>query len=1028
MMHKLLLLLPDHKRNRLIRCSLMIFAVLISTGLLAQVTVRGKVTDDSGAGIPGVNILLKGTSTGTTSDADGSYTIDVSEATGSKVLVYSFIGYTTQELSFEGRTVLDVVLATSTQALSEVVVIGYGVSRKADVTGALGSVNSEALQEVPVANITQALQGRVAGVDLNTTSSRPGAGAQIRIRGSRSLTGSNEPLIVLDGIPFNGTINDVNPADIKSMTVLKDASATAIYGSRGSNGVILITTNKGNVGKPQLFYDGYYGVSSAVGKYLLYNGPEFDAFRTEAQLAGAAYTPTADEEANLAAGRQTDWQDEMAQNGFITNHSLGVSGGTEQTQYMISGGYFKQTTIHPGQAFTRYSITGAIDQKIGERIKIGLNTMNSVNVQDGESASFMFQLLTLSPLYNAYKPDGSINELPAIGSVDPQTRNPLLVRRDDNWKQQRRRIRSFNSIYGDVKILEGLTYRLNLGLDLSQDNYGQYLGSNTPFLNGSTNVADVQNTNSWSYTAENLLNYEKTFGFHRLQATALFSAQEVEEYRSSATANTLPADYIFYYNLGLANTSSVPLSNNYYFKWGLLSYMGRVNYSYQDRYLLTLTARADGSSRLAEGNKWFYYPAVAAAWNVSNEAFMQDVGLDLKVRFGIGTTSNQAVAPYSSLGSLGGLDGRSAEPYNFGSNGAYGYLVTSLPNPQLTWEFTTTSNIGLDFGVLKNRISGSVELYEQKTKDILQRVALPPTSGVGSVVKNIGETRNRGFELTLSSINIDSKSSGFRWETDLNIFLNRNEVTYLAGGVLQDINNGWHVGQPIDVIFDYEKIGIVQTGDTDLPPGFVPGQIKIKDQDDNGVINASDRVILGTTQPKWQGGFTTRFTYKGFDLSMVMFWRVGGMLVSNLYGANISNPINSLEGRRNGPKVDYWTPESPTNKYPRPGMGQVPNYGSTLGYFDATFMKIRSINLGYNVPASLLGNTGISSLRIYMQALNPFKAFFSDYVKEGGLDPETNGFGGSPTLGFGPNGTNRLTVNPNTPPTRSIIFGINLKY
>ena len=1006
----------------------------------AQAPVSGRVTDENGAAMPGVNVIVKNTTTGTTTDSDGVYTLNV--GSNDAVLVFSFIGYATREVIVGAQSRLDIILTPSVQSLNEVVVVGYGTQQKSDITGALVRVDENALKEVPVANVSQALQGRAAGVEINMNSSRPGAGAQIRIRGSRSLTGSNDPLIVLDGIPFNGTINDINPSDVSSIDILKDASATAIYGSRGSNGVILISTRRGTEGKTQLFYDGYHGFSAALGKYRLYNGEEFDAFRSAAQAAGASYQPTADEQANLAAGKQTDWQDEMYKTGYITNHSIGASGGTDRTRYLVSAGYFKQTTVLPGQAFSRYSINANVDQKIGERISIGLNTMNAMNVQDGENANFMFQLLTLSPLYNARNPDGSIYEFPGVGSVDPNTRNPLLVYRDDNWKQQRRRLRTFNSLYGEVKLVDGLKYRLNLGLDLFQDNYGHYFGSHTPFQNGSTNVAEVQNTNTWSYTIENLMTYEKTFGqYHRLLVTGLFSAQEAEEYRGAASANTLPADYIFYYNLGLANTSTVPLNNNYYNRSGLLSYMGRINYGFGERYLVTLTARADGSSRLAEGNKWFYYPAAALAWNISNESFMTDVGAlsQLKLRFGIGTTSNQAVDPYASLGGLGGLDGRSAEPYNYGNNGVYGYLVTSLPNPSLSWEFTTTTNLGLDFGILDDRVSGSVEFYSQKTKDILQRVALPPTAGVGAVVKNIGETRNKGLELAVSSVNVRNEASGFAWATDLNIFLNRNEVTYLAGGVANDVNNGWHTGYPIDAIFDFEKIGIVQTGETYLP-GFTTGEIKVKDQitvdsdgdgiDDaaDGIINADDRVVLGTTQPDWSGGMTNRFSFKGFDLSTVLFWRVGGMLVSTLYGSNISNPINTLEGRRNGPKVDYWTPDNPTNRYPRPGLSQAPDYGSTLGYFDATYMKIRSITLGYEIPKGVIAKTGMSSLRLYMQAQNPFKAFFSDYVKEGGLDPETNGSGGAPTSGFGPNGTNRLTVQPNTPPVRSFIIGINLKY
>ena len=1007
--------------------------------LYAQAVVSGKVTDETGSGLPGVNILLKGTSNGTTSDAQGDYSLNAPDGNG--VLVFSFIGYTTHEEVISGRSNINVTLIPSIESLSEVVVVGYGVQKKSDVTGAIARVTGESLREVPVSNFMQSLQGRAAGVEINSTSSRPGADAQIRIRGSRSFSASNDPLIVLDGIPFNGSINDINVNDIAAIDVLKDASATAIYGSRGSNGVIIISTKKGAVGKAQIFYNGYYGVSSPVGEYDVYNGEEFNEFRLASNVGGSSYSPTPDESANLAAGKETDWQDLMYKDGYITDHNIGVTGGTEDTQYLISAGYFKQTTVMPGQAYTRFSITGAIDQKVGERVKIGLNTMNQFNINDGENASAMFQILTLSPLYNAYNADGTVNRMPAVGSANPETINPLVLYDNELWKQQRRRLRTFNSLYGEVQIVDGLKYRINLGLDLFQDNYGRYDGSGTPYKNGGVNEATIQNTNSWSYTVENIVSYEKTLAdVHRLGLTGLYSIQETEDYRSTANANTLPADYTYYYNLGLGNVTSVPANsgtnpnNQYYTKSSLISYMARVNYAYADRYLVTLSYRADGSSRLAPGNKWFYYPAAAFAWNINKEAFMNGAEAisALKLRFGFGKTSNQSVNPYASLGSL------AAEPYNYGTSGLFGYYVNTLPNPDLSWEFTTMTNVGLDFGFWGNRVTGSIEYYKQDTEDILQSVSLPQTSGVSSVVKNIGQSENKGFEFTFSSINIEN-SDGLTWSTDLNIYLNRGEVTYLAGGVDRNIANGWHVGYPIDAIYDYEKTGIVQTGESGLPSGFVPGNIKIKDQltvdtdgDEipdatDGAINADDRIVLGSGQADWSGGFTNRMTYKGFDFSFVLFWRVGGMLVSNFYQANISNPINSLEGRRNGPKVDYWTPDNPTNAYPQPGMGQVPNYGSTLGYFDATYLKIRSINLGYTLPTSWVSRTGLSSLRVYVQALNPLKAFFSDYVDAGGLDPETNGFGGSVTEGYGPNNTNRLTVNPNTPPTKSIIFGVNLK-
>jgi TonB-linked SusC/RagA family outer membrane protein len=1015
--------LPHHLS--VFRCLSLLLLVVLCSAAKAQI-VKGKVTDETGTGMPGVNVLLKGTATGSVSDADGNYSLSLPEDGQAKVLVFSFIGYSSQEVSVEGRTAIDVKMSLDTRTLSEVVVVGYGTAKKSDITGAMVQMTDQALRDVAVTNSIQALQGRAAGVDIQSTSSRPGGGALIRIRGSRSLTSdANDPLIVVDGIPFNGTITDLNQNDIVSMDILKDASATAIYGSRGSNGVILITTRSGRKGKTVLSYDGSYGVNAAIGTYSMYNGQQFNDFRNAAIAAGAAYSPTTDEINNMAAGKEVDWQKEMYKNGYYTNHALSVAGGTDDTQYSVSAGYQKQTNEMPGQAFTRYSIGTRIDQKIGERVKVGLSSQNSVNVTDGENANPMFQLLTLSPLYNAYNADGSIYNLPATGSIDATTRNPLLLRNKDSWQQQRRRLRTFNALYGEVKITEGLRYRINVGLDYSNDNFGQYYGSETPFQNGGANAAFVSNSNSASYTIENLLFYEKTFSeVHKLNFTGLFSTQQVETYGSSISAQDLPADFTLYYNLGLATSTIV--NQGTYSKSGLISYMGRVNYSFSDRFLATLTIRRDGSSRLAEGHQYYNYPAAALAWNIHKESFMGNVSAisNLKLRLGAGKTSNQAIAPYSSLGSLGRV------PYNFGSAGVFGYGVTSLPNPNLSWEFTTTYNIGLDFGILTNRITGSIDYYQSYTDGILQPRALPPTSGVSSVTQNIGKSENKGVEVTVSANIIEPKSTGgFSWSADLNWFQNRSKITELGSGVTVDVNNGWYVGYPIDAIYDYKKIGIWQTADATeaaAQGGYIPGNIRVADINGDGKIDVNDRSVIGSLQPTWQGGITNRFSYKGFTLDVVLFGRVGGMLVSSLYQANLSNPFNTLEGRRNGPLVDYWTPTNPTNAYPRPGQAQQPIFGQTLGYFDATYMKIRSINLGYNIPQAWLGKTGISSVRIYFQAQNPFKAFFSPYVDAGGLDPEPTGLanGGTNTPGWG----NRVVVAPNTPALKQFIFGVSLKY
>lgn len=1002
---------------------------LYSFGMAQDVTVRGVVTsEEDGAPLIGANVLVKGTEAGTITDIDGAFSI---KAPSDGTLIISYVGYNAQEVPVNGRSRIDAVLGLDLNVIEEVVVVGYGTRKRSDVTGSVVAMEEGELREVPVANPVMALQGRVAGVEIERTSSRPGTGSQIRVRGSRSLgsdeSGVNDPLIVLDGIPYSGNLNDINPSDIVNINILKDASATAIYGSRGANGVILITTRRGQQGKARLSYNGYYGISSRLDKFDLWNAEQYADAKQASNFGapGGVFTPTEIE--NMVAGRSTDWQDVMYKDGYITNHELGVSGGSENTQYALSLGYFDETTVLPGQEFERISLRVALDQRIGNRIKIGATLMNSVSNADGESANPMFQILTMSPLYNAYNEDGSINELPAVGSVDATTRSPLTLYTPNSWSQDRRRLRTFNNFYGEVEILKGLKYRLNAGLDYWQDEYGQFYASNTPFRNGSGSTAAVRNRDSWSYTIENLLIYNKAFGNHEIEFTGLFSAQEEESNRSGVDASALFADFVQYYNFGLAEATTIPNDPNnpafQYSRWGLLSYMGRVNYGYQGKYLATFTFRRDGSSRLAEGNKWFSYPAVALAWNLSNESFLQGSNMitGLKLRAGVGRTSNQAIAPYSSLGSLARV------PYNFGPDGGvYGFLVSTLPNSELAWEFTTSKNIGLDFGLFDNRLSGSIDLYQNNTDNVLQSRAIPITSGVpGSFQENIGKTEGKGIELMLSADIIRSAKDGFSWDMDVNFTSHNEKITELTEGVTEDEGNGWFVGSPVNVIYDYNKIGIWQLGEEDLASSygdFAPGDIKLEDLDNNGVIDDEDRMVIGQIDPKWTAGATTRFGYKGIDLSIVAFARYGGNLISTLYQMNQSNPYNSLEGRRNGPDVDYWTPDNPTDDFPRTGR-QITPYGSTVGYFDATYLKIRSINLGYSLPEGLLSRAGLANTRIYLTVNNPFKAFFSDYVKQGGVDPEPNGRGGTiGAAGFG----RRLTVNPDTPPTRSIILGVNV--
>ncbi len=1016
-----------------------------------SIHIKGHINNESGLPLQRASVTVKGTQTGTNTDDNGNFELT---APSNATLVISSVGFATQEVAVKGKTTLNnIVLLTSNNTLEQVIVIGYGTQRKKDVTGSIVSVSGAVLQEAPSANVISELKGRAAGVDIVSNSSSPGASGQIRIRGNRSITsGSNAnsdaidaPLLVVDGIPYGGSINDLNPDDINSLDILKDASATAIYGSRGSGGVIIITTKRGKPGKAVMSYNAYYGVTNATDEYKVFNGAEYAALKTEAAAGNSvnpgtnAYLLTTAEQAGLSNGTNTDWQKLIYKQGNTTNNELSLSGGTETTQFSLSGGFYKETGIIPGQDFIRYSVRSTIDHRISSRLRIGLNTLNTLSFTDfgGNPAG---GLVRMSPLVSPYNGDGTVNKLPEAGAIDGATVNPLSIMYNANAiLNNDRRLRTFNSLYGEWEIIPGLKYRLNIGLDYRQDQSGSYFGPNT-FYNSSTALSGsnetVGNAEAWTYTIENVLTYDKTFNQkHRLTLTALYSTQKDHNQASGFSGSGIPADYIQNYNLTLANTITAPNGQSSFAERGLISYMARANYAFDNRFLLTATVRTDGASVLSPGNQYFTYPAVAAGWNIANENFMHSLTFinTLKLRGGWGLTSNQGINPYATLGTL------STNFYNFGpgTNGQnIGYVVTNLANKNLKWESTAQTNIGLDFAILKSRVTGSIDIYSQQTKNILLPENLPASNGAQSTIVNAGKTKGHGFEINLSSINVQTKS-GFTWSTDLNFTVNREEITQLQDpAVTKNIGNLWFVGQPLNVIYDVKKIGIWQTKDAALAAtyGQHPGQIRVQDLNNDGKIDANDAQVVGTYQPKWIGGMTNRFTYKGFDLSIVMFARIGQTVavpyLTSDGGANGFDFFNN--SRNNQIKINYWTPNNPTDGFPRPDASADKFiYASTLAYHDGSFIKVRSINLGYNVPSKMLNKAGITSLRVYVTAENPF-ILYSPFVKSGlGLDPEGNGYSGGVTSGvtsFAPVSQRAITVNLTAPPTRQYNFGINLKF
>lgn len=1000
--------------------------VIVSKGqIINNVHVTGTVLDENNKPLPGVTVAIKGaTKNAVTTDVKGVFHITVPDNT---VLVLTFIGYDTQEVPVNGNNTLTVNMKPSSKNLNEVIVVGYGTQRKRDVTGAVTSVSAETLQQVPIqANVAEQLQGRVAGLDIASTGNLPASAGQIRLRGERSFATSsgaadatNGPLFVLDGVPFiNGSLNDINPGDIASVEVLKDASATAIYGSRASGGVILITTKRGKNGKTQVNFNSTTGVSNAVGRYDVMNAQQYTAFKQQS-IAGnsvnpgqTAYPITVGEQNGINNGTNTDWVKLLMRTGLSTDDQLRISGGTEKTQYALSGGYHDEKGIEYGQNFTRGSLLFSLDQTVSKIFKVGI-TSNSVldtRINNGDYVSTAF---LLSPLLSPYNADGSINVRPWTGSLDELVRlNPLTLR-NPNIQAATNRLATNNVAYGEANIIDGLKYRLNASLSYNQSKVNNYWPANTIVNTNTTqdqSLASVSNSLNYVWEIENILTYEKTFAQkHHIIFTGLFSSEKDHTDGSGINATGVPADYLQSYNLYLANSTNVSSSSFTYSERGLISYMARLFYGFNDKYLLTATVRRDGSSVLSTGHQYFTYPAFAFGWNVDRENFMKSMTWvsSLKLRAGYGVTADQNISPYQILGNL------SPVAYNFGTSLQNGYLVTSIPNPNLKFEHTNNVNLGVDFGVFNNRITGSVDVYTQRTYDILQVESLPLSDGAATTTVNAGNSKGKGLEISVSSRNLDG---AFKWTTDFNIAFNRSSITALRAGLQQDIGNGWFVGQPFNVIYDYKKIGIWQTNEAAEAAkyGEKPGMIKVQDVNNDGKIDANDRQILGTYQPQYTAGLTNRFSYKGFDLTTVMFARMG-QKVSVSYLDQAGGFFNI--GRVNQYNLNYWTPTNPTNDFPRPDASQSPLYSGTLEYQDGSFIKMRSISLAYNFPRSILKDGPVRSLRVSANVNNPF-IIYSPLVSKGwAIDPESNGYGGT-------NGR-ALTIGINLPQARVWSIGIN---
>ena len=998
-------------------------------------TVSGKITSDNGEPLVGASIVEKGTSNGAITDLDGNFKLDVSS--GKAILVVSFVGYETKEVALNNQSTLELKLSEGS-ALNEVVVVGYGTQKKSQLTGAISSISAKQITEMPITNVAQALQGRVAGVDVSQSGSKPGTVPTIRVRGRRSFRASNDPLYVIDGIPISANFEDLNPNDVASMEILKDATATAIYGARGANGVILISTKRGSLNgkkKTTISYDTYIGQTEALDKIKLFSGPEFAEYIRESRrgiVSGSTYkdaagnpVPSGKSDAfadsklfepveldGIANNRTTDYQDLILQKGFQQNHSLGVQGGNEKTSFYISGSYFRDKGISYGLDYTRMSLRANVDHNINDNLKVGLSSYTMYSIRNGANLNPYGFTLQQNPLGKSLDSLGNIIFAP---TNDALLTNPLAEIVPGAQIDEQRRYRILNSLFAELKIMEGLTYRVNFGPDFTIQRAGRFTGSATNALKGGAPTASTNNFFAFNWVLENIVNYNKAFGKHNLGLTALHSIQKDNFESSSISVQGVPAEPQAFYNLG--NASSVLGVGSGLVQRTINSFMGRVNYDYDGKYLLTATLRRDGASPFGVNTKYGNFPGLALGWNVANENFMKGTSkwLDLlKLRVSMGAVGNQAVAPYQTQGLL------SRTVYAWGTTAAFGQRPSTIGNPDLKWESSLTKNIGIDFSILKGRVYGSIEAYQVNTTDLLLADQLPSSIGFTSVTRNVGETQNKGIELSITTVNVDK--GGFKWSSDIVFTKNNEQIISLYNGKVDDPGNRWFIGKPLTAFFDLKKDGVWQLNEADAAKAYGSrvGQIKVNDNNGRGTdglltgqpdgkINADDRVFQGSEIPDWSGGITNRFSYKGIDFSFILYARIGQTILSGFHANN-----NALAGRYQQIKVDYWTPNNPTNEFPQPNKDQeFPVNNQTLFYFDGSFVKLRNINFGYTLPSEITKKLGIESMRIFSSIQQP--KIWSEYRdKYNGVDPEVNE---AQNVGGGV-----------TPATKVYTVGLNVKF
>ncbi|WP_083139715.1 SusC/RagA family TonB-linked outer membrane protein [Polaribacter reichenbachii] len=973
----------------------------------AQDNISGIVKDVLDNPLPGVNILVKGSSVGSATDFDGNFKIKAKEG---DVLMFSYIGYKTLEVTYKGGKTLNVTLKEDSAQLDEIVIIGYGSVKKSDLTGSVNSIGTKTIQQTNKVDAVSALQGQAAGVVIQRTDNKPGSGGfNIRIRGASTINTSDSggfnpgqnPLFIVDGI-FVDDISFLNPADINRMDILKDASATAVYGSRGSNGVVLIETKRGKNGKLRIEYSNYAGFKQAYHMPSLYNGQEYVQFIKDVAVGrqfasgNINYRASdvnlasdnifdAEELNNVANGVSTDWVDLIVKNGFQSNHTLGLSGGNDKTTYSAGLAYTKDEGNVEGEDYTRYNLRSSLNSDLTNWLNLSISNYITTAIQNQGSLEAFRSAVRLKPIGLPYNDDGSLRFFPT--NKETQITNPILDTKNDT--RETKFLQFIGDIALKIKPTKGLTITSKFSPNLKYERYGEFRGLLTKSVSGnaSNRRAVVQNRNYFSYSWDNIFNYKFEKADHALDITAVMSRfLERSEYYNNQVRNFTTDDFTFY-NLG-AGLDIRDVSSGFS-KQTLESYTGRINYNFLDKYLFTVTGRYDGASILAADNKWAFFPSAAFAWKIIEEDFMHDqqVFSNAKLRLSYGQTGNNGqgggLAPLSSQSLLG------ADATNLGDSSVSTAYITGIANKDLSWERTTEVNIGFDYGFLDNKISGSIDLYNRKNTDIIFGKELPSLTGFYSIFENIGESTNQGIEISLNTTNIDN--GDLRWTTNFNFASNKNELTKLAKD--QDIffNVGGtslihRVGEPIGAIFDYEYAGIWQLDEAAEAATYdqLPGQVKVTDVDGSGDITSADRKVIGQVTPKWTGGFTSTLNYKNFDFSFMINTSQGAKMRSNFHSNYAWGWQEEPNRTFNGYNVNYWTPENQSNDWNQPGNPGP--WGHAIQYKDISFTKVGYITLGYQIPSTILDKFKVSKFRIYATVQNPF--VFTNYD---GWDPENAG-------------------------------------